>query len=80
MNRILQTVLGVAMLGFAAVLALGAIRPTADGAVSMAWPVAVVVLAFTVMGGFFVSKSLMTDALKTLAGAARKARRSGSVP
>ena len=72
MNRIVQTIIGVALLGLAGVMAIGAV--TSKGAVVMAWPLAVVILAFATIGGFFCSKSLMTEAIKTVAGAVRRAK------
>jgi len=72
MNRVVQTVLGILLLVVAAVLALGTV--TSKGSVVLAWPLASIILTFAVVGGFFVSKSLMTDAIKTVAGAVRRAK------
>lgn len=71
MTRIVQTVLGVLLLGVSAFLAIGSV--TAKGAVAMDWPVAVIILAFATIGGFFVSKSLMVEAIRTVASAAKRA-------
>jgi hypothetical protein len=73
MHRIVQTILGVLLLGVAGVLAIGAVN--AKGTVALDWPTAAVILAFATIGGFFVSKSLMTDLFKTVASAATRARK-----
>lgn len=73
MTRLVQTVLGVALLGVSAFLAIGSV--TAKGAVALDWPVAAIILAFATIGGFFVSKSLMVDAIRTVAGAAKGLRK-----
>lgn len=72
MNRLVQTIVGVVLLGVAGVLAIGAV--SSKGAVVMAWPLAAVILVFATIGGFFVSKSLMTDAIKTVAGAVKRVK------
>ena len=73
MSRLVQTVLGIAMLGVGAFLAIGSI--TAKGAVALEWPTAVVILAFATVGGFFVSKSLMTDLVKSVTSAVKRVRK-----
>ena len=72
MNRIVQTIIGVVLLGLAGVMAIAAM--TSKGAIVLAWPHAVVILAFATIGGFFCSKSLMTEAIKTVAGAVRRVK------
>jgi hypothetical protein len=67
-TRLAQSVLGVLLLAVAAVLALSAV--TSKGVVVLTWPLASVIAGFGVTGGFFISKSLMVDAIKTVAGAA----------
>ena len=78
MNKIVQTILGVVLLGVAAVLAFGAV--TSKGAVVLSWPLASCILTFATIGGFLASKSLMESAIKAVADAARRARKSGTTP
>ena len=63
MTRIVQTVLGALLLAVAAALALSAV--TSKGTVVLTWPLASVVGGFGVTGGFFVSKSLMSETIAT---------------
>lgn len=72
MTRVVQSALGVLLLAVAAVLALSAV--TSKGVVVLTWPLASVIAGFGVTGGFFISKSLMVDAIKTVAGAVRRAK------
>jgi len=78
MTRVVTTLVGVGLLALAAFLAVAAIRPAADGTVSLSWSVAAIILLCVGMGGFFVSRSLMTDFIRTVASAARRARKSGA--
>lgn len=72
MNRVFQSILGVVLLGVAGTLAIGAV--TSKGAVVMEWPLASIILAFAVLGGFLISKSLMVEAIKTVSSAVKKAK------
>ena len=78
MSRVAQSLLGALLLVMAGAMALLAV--TSKGVVVMTVPLAAVILVFAGIGGFFVSKSLMTDAIKTVAGAVRRARKSGATP
>ena len=78
MSRVAQSVLGALLLVMAGAMALLAV--TSKGVVVMTVPLAAVILVFAGIGGFFVSKSLMTDAIKTVAGAVRRTRKSGATP
>ena len=71
-NRIVQSVLG-ALLVLAA-LVLAGVSVTSKGAVVMEWPLASICLTALILGGFLISKSLMTDAIKTVAGAVRRVK------
>jgi len=78
MSRVAQSLLGALLLVMAGAMALLAV--TSKGVVVMTVPLAAVILVFAGIGGFFVSKSLMTDAIKTVAGAVRRTRKSGATP
>jgi len=71
-SRVAQSVLGALLVLGALVLA--GVSVTSKGAVVMAWPLASICLTALILGGFLVSKSLMTDAIKTVAGAVRRAK------
>ena len=75
MNRAMQTIIGIALLGVAGFLAISAVDN--KGVVVMAWPTATVILTFTAIGGHLISKSLWTDAAKNVAQVLR-ARKSKS--
>jgi len=68
MSRVAQSLLGALLLAVAAVLAVSAV--TSKGAVVLTWPVASVIAGFGVTGGFFVSKSLMSETIATILKAA----------
>lgn len=68
MRRVVETMVGIILLGVAGTLAIGSV--TSKGAVSMEWPLAVVILTLVAAGGHLVSKSLWTsvvgDAVKAI--------------
>ena len=68
MSRVAQSVLGALLVLGALVLA--GVSVTSKGAVVLTWPVASVIAGFGVTGGFFVSKSLMSETIATILKAA----------
>jgi hypothetical protein len=77
-SRVAQSLLGALLV--LAGLTLAGISVTSKGAVVMEWPLASICLTALILGGFFLSKSLMVEAIKTVADAARRSKASAPKP
>ena len=72
MNRIVQSVLGGLLV--LAALVLAGVSVTSKGAVVMEWPLASICLTALVLGGFLISRSLMVEAIGTIAKVVRRVK------